>query len=164
VNRINLNMKNDLITQFAALRAAVSLLAESRSWWKSDFHGASSKDFLLYIFPKSMNVQVACANMTARKFVDDEVGANYYHLFRLPVSVEEMVAKSVRNQAEGSVSSEVSALHLMKKLSGDMSTDGKVGPKHIGSIHLLNQDVLQAFATEYLNAFENDYQVHPYLN
>lgn len=157
-------MKIELINNIINLRAAVSFLGEKKSWWNSKFHDSSSKDFLAYIFPKSENTQFSCSNVSSRHFTDNEVGANYYHLFRLPMSVEELVDNNEKSATIHSFESEENAKQSLKELATNLSSDGKGGPKNIGSSDQLDNELLQVFAAEYLHAFENDYQVHPYLN
>jgi hypothetical protein len=157
-------MKTELINNIIDLRAAVSFLGEKKTWWNSKFHDSSSKDFLAYIFPKSENMQFSCSNVSSRHFTDNEVGANYYHLFRLPMTVEELVNNNEKNRSVDSFESEENAKQSLKELATNLSVDSKGGPKNIGSSDQLDNELLQVFAAEYLNAFENDYQVHPYLN
>tara|TARA_B110000046_G_scaffold178415_1_gene206278 strand:- start:1065 stop:1538 length:474 start_codon:yes stop_codon:yes gene_type:complete len=157
-------MKIDLINNIIDLRAAVSFLGEKKSWWNSNFHDSSSKDFLTYILPKSKNTQFSCSNVSSRHFTDNEVGANYYHLFRLPMSVEELVDNNEKSATIHSFESEENAKQSLMELATNLSVDSKGGPKNIGSSDQLDNELLQVFAAEYLNAFENDYQVHPYLN
>jgi len=156
-------MKIKLINNIIVLRAAISFLGEKKSWWNSNFHDSSSKDFLAYIFPKSKNTQFSCSNVSSRQFIDNEVGANYYHLFRLPMSVEELVNNN-KNKTICFFEFEENAKKALKELAANLSADGKGGPKNIGTSDQLDNELLQVFAAEYLNAFENDYQVHPYLN
>ena len=64
------------------LRLIVAYLGEKKSWWNTMFFDSSSKDFLSYIFPKSKNTQFNCSIISTRDHIDNQVGANYYHLFR----------------------------------------------------------------------------------
>jgi len=157
-------MKIELIQTIISLRSAVSYLGEKKAWWNSSFHESSSKDFLTYIFPKSKNTQYTCSSISTRNYIDNQVGANYYHLFRLPMSVEELINRNEKNLILNLIESEESALEILEDIAGDLPTDGNSGPKNIGSVDQLNRDILQVFASEYLIAFMNDYKVHPYLN
>ena len=157
-------MKEQFIRDLLKLRFVVGYLIEDKKWCDTNFHKSSSKDFLTYIFPKSANTQFSCANISSRHLTDNEVGANYYHLFRLPMSVEELVDNNEKSATIHSFEPEENALQLLKKLAANLSSDGKGGPKNIGSSDQLDHELLEVFAAEYLNAFENDYQVHPYLN
>jgi hypothetical protein len=157
-------MKTDLIKSIIALRAAVSFLGEKKAWWNSEFHKASAEEFLKWVFPKLTNSQFSCSNIVTRNFTDNEVGANYYHLFRLPMSIEELINNTEKSMAIHSFESEEQALKSLKELSLDLATDRRDGPKNIGSADKMDGDLLQVFAAEYRYAFENDYKVHPYLN
>ena len=103
----------------------------------------------------------ACSSISVRYFIDSKVGANYYHLFRLPMSIEELIKK----KGEKSIKlSEKEAINLLSNIANNLSVNNNSGPKNIGSIDNLDNDIIQVFAAEYLNAFNNDYTVHPYLN
>lgn len=157
-------MKKDFINQIIELRQAVAYLGEKKSWWNSKFYDNSSKDFLSYIFPKSRNTQYACSTVSSRDFIDNEVGANYYHLFRLPMLVEELINKNEIDRSFKLIESDEDALKVLEDRAGDLSIDGNSGPKNIGSVNVLNNDIIQVIAAEYFHAFKNDYKVHPYLN
>ena len=157
-------MKTDLIQSIIDLRAAVSFLGEKKSWWNSNFHDASSKDFLDYIFPKSLNSQFSSASISTRKLIDKEVGANYYHLFRLPLTIEESINNRIKVKEINQFQSEEEALRVLKEKALSLTSDGNGGPKNIGTVAEINEDVMNVFSAEYLSAFQNDYKVHPYLN
>ena len=157
-------MKTDLIQNIIDLRAAVSFLGEKKSWWSSNFHDASSKDFLTYIFPKSLNNQFSNSSIATRNHIDNEVGANYYHLFRLPLTFEELINDRIKVTILSSIQSEDEALQVLKEKALSLTSDGKGGPKNIGTVAEINEDIIQGFSSEYLSAFLNDYKVHPYLN
>ena len=157
-------MKAKVIDDIIELRYAISFLMEKTQWWKLNFYDSSSRDFLTYIFPKSPNAQFLCSCVSARSCIDNEVGANFYHLFRLPVSLEELINNKAKSVDINSYKSEEEALQILKEKATNLSSDQKEGPKNIGSIDQINEDLIQAFAVEYLNAFQNNYQVHPYLN
>ena len=157
-------MKSAIINDIIELRQAVAFLGEKKSWWTSKFYDSSSKDFLAYIFPKSKNTQYTCSTVSSRDFIDNQVGANYYHLFRLPMLVEELINKNEIDRSFKLIESEEDALEILSYRAGDLSIDGNSGPKNIGSVDVLNNDIIQVIAAEYFHAFKNDYKVHPYLN
>ena len=80
------------------------------------------------------------------------------------MSVEELVDNNEKNRSIHSFESEENAKQSLKELATNLSSDGNGGPKNIGSSNQLDNELLRVFAAEYLNAFENNYQVHPYLN
>ena len=157
-------MKNNIVDDIIDLRAAVSFLGEKYSWWNSNFHDPSSKDFLAYIFPKSSNTQFICSCISTRNYIDNEVGANYYHLFRLPMTIEELISNRAKSTRIRSYDSKEEAVQVLREKALDLPTDQKEGPKYIGSVDNLNEDLIQVLSVEYLTAFQNDYKVHPYLN
>ena len=156
-------MKTNLIINIINLRLSVSFLSEKNRWLNSKFYENSSDVFLSHIFPKSKNAQFLSSNIATQNFVDEQVGANYYHLFRLTILMEELIFNTIKNTAIKELKSEENALKTLTELSLNNSTDGKSGPKYIGSIDEINK-LINVFAAEYLNAFKNDYIVHPYLN
>lgn len=157
-------MKAKIIDDIIELRSSISFLMEKSQWWELNFNDSSSRDFLAYIFPKSSNTQFICSCIALRSCIDNEVGANYYHLFRLPMSVEELINNKVKSIDINSYKSEEEALKTLKENAINFSSDRKGGPKNIGSLDEINEDMIQAFSVEYLTAFQNEYKVHPYLN
>jgi hypothetical protein len=157
-------MKESVLKEVLILRTAVGYLMEEKKWWYSNFFEPTSADFLAYIFPKSIKKQSNFYLEAIRHSVDAEVGANYYHLFRLPVQGEEKLYRKVRLGLNETVSSSESAFDALKKLAGGLLVDQHQGPINIGSSEQLNEDVIQVIAAHYLSAFENNYKVHPYLN
>ena len=53
---------------------------------------------------------------------------------------------------------------LLNEFSRSLSVDVAQGPKNIGSINDIDDNLIQAFAAEYLQACESNYVVYPYLN
>jgi hypothetical protein len=146
------------------LRAVVGFLMEDRKWWPSQFFESSSNDFLSYIFPKSINQKMDFYLDPVRHLVDAEVGANYYHLFRLPIQIEEKLFKTGKSQFNFQSLTHETALEYLKNLSEDLIIERHQGPINIVSTDKIDRDLIQVFASHYLSAFENDYKVHPYLN
>ncbi len=150
-------------TNIAKLRVAVAILGESKGWWKTIFFDSNSDAFLDYIFPKSKKANQISACDVVQKIIDQKVGANNYHLFRLSINYEEQI-HSLLKKGEVTISSVDNAFHTLKEISEGLSVDQNPGPKNIGSIDQLDQTTIQAFAAEHLSAFQNDYQIYPYLN
>lgn len=156
-----MEVNDSILMEIQDLQKCVSYLGENKNWWNSSFHDSSSADFLSYIFPKTAKTKGQFSNFPARHFLDAQVGANHYHLFRFPVLLEEALTKS---KSELVIQTEKEALNTLKEKAINLSSDGKGGPKNIGSIDQINEDLIQVFSVEYLTAFQNDYKVHPYLN
>ncbi|MCS5488901.1 BrxE family protein [Algoriphagus limi] len=157
-------MKEALLNKILELRTTVGFLMEETNWWNTQFFESTSNDFLGYIFPKSINQKKDFYLDLIRYLVDIEVGANYYHLFRLPVQVEEKLYKMSDSQEKVQPITYDKAILCLKSLSEDLSIEPHQGPINIGSSEAISSDIIQVLAAHYLSAFENDYKVHPYLN
>lgn len=156
-------MKKKLLEQISQLRIAAGYMMEKQSWWNTSFFSDTAKDFLSFPFPKSINRNTSFYLEPIRYLIDEEVGANYYHLYRLPVEIEEQLHKTNFTD-EKLIESEEAALEILQQLSEGLSVDTSQGPVNIGASDNLNRDTIQAFAGHYYNAFKNNYKVHPYLN
>lgn len=147
----------------ASLRIVVALLGEKHNWWPTNFYDESSLGFLEYAFPRSKNVALIASNDAIRTIMDEKVGANHFHLFRLQIVLEEQIHQFLGKDVNKEQSEE-QALTALRQLAKELPVDGQSGPKNIGSVEQLDSDTIQAFAAEYLQAFTKGYQVHPYLN
>lgn len=156
-------MNHNILEQISQLRLSVGYLMEEKKWWHSHFFEPTSTDFLAYIFPKSIKQNSDFYLEAIRYSVDAEVGANYYHLFRLPIHVEENLYKKASIGAQEIVSNKENAIEILRKLTEDLSVEQNQGPINVGSSEHLNEDLIQAIAAHYLSSFENNYKVHPYL-
>lgn len=156
-------MKNDLIDQIVKLRSTVGYMVENKKWWHTDFFAPESIDFLSFIFPKSTKMGADYFIEALRFSTDNEVGSNYYHLFRLPVELEEQIYKT--NSAEKvKIETLEQALEILKQIAHGLRAESTTGPINIGSSDRIGADTVQTFAAQYYNAFLNNYQTHPYLN
>src|SRR6056297_2005297 len=108
-------MKDEIFEQIKQIRLAVSFLIEKNNWWNTNFFASTSKDFLNYIFPKATNNNFEFHMEAMRYALDSEVGANYYHLFRLPVEIEEQLHKG--NYDLDIIESEEDALKILEENS-----------------------------------------------
>lgn len=147
------------------LRCAVSYLYEQKAWWDTNFYDPDSKAFLSYIFPKSNNSQPSAAFDVFRHLIDKEVGSAYYHLFRLPVSMEEKMFQNLDYLSNFEFNSVNGALDFLSNTANGLTVipDSGTGPKNIGSVDKLNENILAVIAAEYYSAFTHNYKVHPYL-
>lgn len=146
------------------LRNAIGYMMEKQNWWHSNFFSTSSNDFLGYVFPKSLNLKRNFYLDIFRNNIDQEVGANYYHLFRLPIQFEEKLFKINDSNNFELKTIEDDALAIIKNMSENLEINNRQGPINIGSVEELDKDLIKVFAAHYLSAFQNKYKVHPYLN
>ncbi|WP_373707971.1 BrxE family protein [Kaistella sp.] len=156
-------MKEDVSIKINRLRLAVGYMIENKKWWNTEFFAPESRDFLTFIFPKSTKHGADHFVQALRFSTDNEVGSNYYHLFRLPIELEEQIYKT--NSAEKvTIENEQQAVKLLKELSDGLNVENNTGPINIGSADHIGEDTVQTFAAQYYRAFLNNYQIHPYLN
>jgi len=156
-------MNNSIINHLLDLRISVLQLGELNKWWPTSFFKDSSLEFFKYVFPRSSNARIITAIDIAKEIVDKNVGVNSYHLFRMPIEIEEHIHRKLMTSETINPTKE-NVLKNLDNLSNGLPTDDKPGPKYLGNSENLDLDTVQAMAAEYLNAFNNGYQVHPYLN
>lgn len=153
------NINNLLLT-----RVAVAVIGEEKGWWKTKFFHESSKTFLNFTFPRSKNVQYAAAFDAIKSIIDKKVGPNHFHLFRLSINYEEQIHNQLLKGDFDEYLSFGKAKGLLNEFAKNLSVDVALGPKNIGSINEIDDNLIQAFAAEYLKAFESNVTVYPYLN
>ncbi|MEZ5044076.1 MAG: BrxE family protein [Saprospiraceae bacterium] len=155
---------DNITEQILKLRIAVAQLGEINNWWKSSFFTESTSTFLDYIFPKLNNSQIIGASDLIRHVIDHKVGAHYHHLFRLGINYEEQIHRKLLSLELKNYKVE-DLFDMLDEVSQGLIVRKSEGPKNIGAIQdLENEGTVQVMAAEYLSAFKNNYQVHPYLN
>lgn len=152
-----------IIETIARLRIAVAHLGELKGWWSTSFYSDYSVGLLEYAFPRNKQVAFTASFDAVRSLLDEKIGSHNFHLFRLNVVLEEKIHRYTAN-LDFELSTENDELKVLEDFSDNLPSDKNPGPKNIGSLDSLDENTLQAFATEYFHAFKNDYQVHPYLN
>ncbi len=155
-------MNSNNIKKLAELRIAVALIGEEKKWWNTKFFNSNSNTFVNYIFPRSENANKIIAGDIIQKIIDEKVGANHYHLFRLSINQEEEIHKFLKSE-NIDIKNANDAFQILEDISEELSIDKTPGPKNIGSIEQFDNNVIQAIAAEYLAAFRNDYETYPYL-
>ena len=157
-------MNKNIIKDLTGIRVAVGILGEKYHWWNTNFFDKNSQSFFDYIFPKSGSAFQICACDAIQHHLDNKVGANYYHLFRLPIQFENSINNYIRSEALD-IKNEEDAKTILQQISESMSVSKAPGPKNIGSIDQLEDaSTAKVFAAEYLAAFQNSYETFPYLN
>ena len=157
-------MTNDNIESLTKLRIAVAVLGEEKGWWNTKFFNESSKTFLNFTFPRSKNVQYAAAFDAIKSIIDKKVGPNHFHLFRLSINYEEQIHNQLLKGEFDEYLSVDKARDLLNEFSRSLSVDMAQGPKNIGNINDIDDNLIQAFAAEYLQACDNNFETYPYLN
>lgn len=158
---------NELVKKIAECRAVVGYLGEKgqAGWWESSFLGSTSSSFLAPIFHKSLSLAQYQGVTTAAALVHDEViGAGCtYHLFRLPIHLEQLIAEVLRNQSTTSILSQEHAMSTLLEIACGNSGSATTGPILIGK---MTDDLLaktQEIAGVYHAAFIAKTKAFPYL-
>lgn len=157
-------MNEQILKKIKDLRSLIGYLAEKKVWWETNFFDTSSLNFLSYSFPKLTRERNDFYLYSTKYLIDNEVGSNYYHLFRLPLQIEEKLHKTQYIGNEVSFTNIDEALKILRGISEDLLIEPNEGPINVGSSELIDKDTIQTIAAHYLSAFEKDYKVHPYLN
>ena len=148
-------MTKDNINNLLLTRVAVAVLGEAKGWWDTKFFNESSKAFLNFTFPRSKNVQYASAFDAIKSIIDKKVGPNNFHLFRLSINYEEQIHNQLIKGDFDKYLEIDKAKDVLKEFANNLSVDATQGPKNIGSINEMDDNLIQAFAAEYLKADES---------
>ena len=157
-------MTKEVVNKLVLARIAVAVLGEENGWWNTKFFNESSKAFLNFTFPRSKNMQYAAAFDAIKSIIDKKVGPNHFHLFRLSINYEEQIHNQLLKGAFDEYLAIDKARGLLDEFAKSLSVDVAQGPKNIGSINDIDDNLIQAFAAEYLQACDNNFETYPYLN
>lgn len=165
-------MTHELITILCETRLLVGFLGEKHQagWWDSSFLSSASSAFLTPIFPKSMllaKYNGVC--QAASRLHDDSIGlGRHYHLYRLPDSIERLLAQTLQDQGQASelaqnISDRDTALSRLHEYCGG-TVDKAEGPIAVGDFADKQlKELLDMSSRYYVQAFENNCQCFPYM-
>ena len=162
---------NGIATTIAELRILVGYLGEKcqANWWGSEFFSTTATAFLAPIFNRSLFLaQYQGATAAAAKVHDDAIGVGrIYHLFRLPIGLEQASADALNDAAfvqavQARLANRDLALARLAELAGKTESVSP-GPVSLGQ---MSQDIkveLQRAAGFYCAAFTFGIQTFPYV-
>lgn len=164
-------MTKSIYELIAELKLLIGYLGERNqfNWWESNFFGQSSSAFLAPTFPRTTLLAQYHGVCEAALIVHDEsvgIGHNF-HLFRLPVSLERYIAKSIQEIGNGNALSTAlktkeNALQRLAELAD--SNDAQSGPVHVGAFEELKlEQLIRSIAGIYLSAFEQNKKCFPFM-
>lgn len=164
-------MTKSIYELIAELKLLIGYLGEKNqfNWWESNFLGQSSSAFLAPTFPRTTLLAQYHGVCEAAQIVHDEsvgIGHNF-HLFRLPVSIERTLAKSVQELSNDSslltvLRTKESALKRLEELSN--KNDAQSGPVHVGAFSETElEQLVKNAAGIYLSAFEQNKKCFPFM-
>lgn len=160
-----------IATTIAELRILIGYLGEKSqaNWWSSDFFSATATAFLAPIFNRSLFLaQYQGVTAAAAKIHDNTIGiGRIYHLFRLPISLEQASAEMLNDikfvqTVQTRLVNRESALARLAELAEKQDALSS-GPILVGQ---LDQDILAELmraAGMYHAAFISDIQTYPYM-
>jgi hypothetical protein len=158
-------------TTIAELRALIGYLGEKgqANWWGSDFFGITAAAFLGPIFNRSLFLaQYQGATAAAAKIHDEAIGVGrIYHLFRLPIGLEQASADALNDAAfvqtvQARLANRESALARLAELA-EKAESASPGPVSLGQMSQDLKAELQRAAGFYCAAFTAGIQTFPYV-
>ena len=165
-------MHKELAEKYIILQAIVGYLGEKSqfNWWDTNFLSPIGLQYLAINFPRSSFVAgVTSVSEAARRLHDSRIGkGGVYHLFRLPLSIEETLHNHLMGMDSSGLISELkdreTALSKLKTLI-DSTIDASEGPVQVGTEKQIQKEfAILELAKHYLDAFSNDKQVLPYFS
>lgn len=154
------------------LRAFVGYLGEKsqHSWWDTNFLSETGRQFLSINFPRSsFSAGVNSVSTAARRLHDERIGkGGVYHLFRLPIAIEENLHGMLLDFNVDVIIPDLSdtnaAMDRLEQFMGN-GVSAPAGPVQIGTMkNILNNFSIQELAAHYLDAFNNKKQCFPYFS
>lgn len=162
---------NTIATTIAELRALIGYLGErgQANWWGSEFFSATATAFLTPIFNRSLFLaQYQGATAAAAKVHDEAIGVGrIYHLFRLPIGLEQASADAFNDAAfvqtvQAKLVNRELALARLIELA-EKAEAALPGPVSLGQMSQELKAELQRAAGFYCAAFTSGIQTFPYI-
>ena len=163
---ISTSSAHTLLTKFARIRSLVAILGSKMNagWWDCSFMDETGIKFLANSFPRSAASAAFHATVEAAQRVHDtalgRIGC--YHLFRLPLTVEDRLLEVLMSQ--GDLLSKDDALAELALIAGE-SINSPEGPVQIGiEKKILTETSLRELAAHYHSAFTKGNRCYPYFS
>lgn len=160
------NPTSALIAKMARLRGLVALLGSKKNagWWDCTFMDETGVKFLANSFPRTASSAALHATTEAAQRLHDaalgKIGC--YHLFRLPLRIEERLAEIT--EAESDFPSKEDALAELETMAG-AKIEAPDGPVQIGvEKRILTDTALSELAAHYHSAFTKGIRCYPYFS
>jgi hypothetical protein len=169
--QMNTEKKYENYRKIIALRYLVGFLGEKQQchWWSTSFYEASSTRFLEPVFARSAPLaQYQGVLEAARRFHDENLSADSFHIFRLPEEVEQDIHEIVQIKLvelldPSWTADRSSALSALSKLT-DGSIELIVGPVLVGKIDEVHSPaMLDKIGIIYHVALSTDVHALPYM-
>ena len=153
------------------LRLLVGFLGEYRQhgWWYSAFLDATGRRFLETTFPRTaFAAALRCTSEAARLVHDEQIGRRgAFHLFRLPVEIEDAVESRISQGLDPAWLVLVSGKDLSESELLSIARTGvtaPAGPVQVGTEKtVLNPQSASEMAAHYHSAFVQGVRCYPYF-
>lgn len=155
----------------AELRVLVGYLGEKTqaNWWSSEFFSTTAAAFLAPIFNRTLFLaQYQGATTAAAKVHDEAIGVGrIYHLFRLPIGLEQASADALSDVGfvgtiQARLASRELALARLAELAGKLES-ASPGPVSLGQMSQDLKPELTRAAGFYFAALTSGIQTFPYM-
>lgn len=163
--------REKLIEQFILLRTVVGFLGEKQQfgWWDTNFLSSTGLKYLEITFPRSVfSAAITSVTEAAKRVHDNRIGKGHvYHLFRLPLSLEQQIHSHLQSDKSDKILSDISdrksALNVLKSVANGDSKQAE-GPIQAGTENDLYKPLsIKQMAKHYIKAFEDSKEVFPYF-
>lgn len=159
------------IQQLLRIRLVVAALGERlpKPWWRSQFLTSTGLRYMARIFPRRpLAAALESVTVAARREHDANVGAQSYHLFRLPSQLEDQLAETIRDSgldASDLPDSTEGLTGALAQFGSGISLSSGSGPKSLGCIkEVLNPTTLGRIAKLYATAVQQETRIYPYFD
>ena len=160
-----------IATTIAELRVLIGYLGEKDqgNWWGCEFFSATAAAFLTPIFNRSLFLaQYQGVTAAAAKVHDEAIGVGrIYHLFRLPIGLEQASADALNDAAfvrrvQTNLANRELALVRLAEMA-EKAKSGSSGPVSLGQMSQDLKAELKRAAGFYGAAFTSGIQTFPYI-
>ena len=160
-----------IVSIIAELRVLIGYLGEKdqAGWWNSQFFGTTAAPFLAPIFNRSLFLaQYQGATAAAAKIHDEAIGVGrIYHLFRLPIVLEQASATALNDASfvqalQTRLANRELALARLAELAEKVES-ASPGPVSLGPMSQDLRAELERAAGLYYSALTTGIQTFPYV-
>lgn len=160
-------MRSSHLPAIAHLRFLVGALGERLEWWRTQFTSEASRRSLEILFPQTA-VRAALESVTeaARRVYDPALGPDSFHLFRLPIHLEDRLAGWLAKPETNLSWPQTGRDELLVELErvGSKGLAAAEGPLCLGKRARLDHEAtFKELAAVYLHAVRSTLRVIPYF-
>ena len=167
---MKVSASESILDDIARLRLLVGFLGQRGqfAWWDCSFLDPTGLQFLATTFPRSARVAgLRSVSEAACRVHDQALGRGTFHLFRLPVSLEDLIEEVLPEVVESFefslLAAREPALALLEEMA-DARITAPPGPVQVGvEKKILTRTSVSELAAHYGSAFAQGIQCFPYF-